>query len=919
MMKRYLKYICLLAVTLWGTSCSDVEFFDSEDEAVSMTYTIGLGDDVSGRAIGDGNQVDKLYVGIYEDDVEVKRLEASVSDRKAIMTIELFKGRTYDLAFWAQNSQTTVYDRTNLKYVGITYPASMTLQEADGMDAFFLLKEGVTVGQMGEDGGTLTLKRPFAQLNIASSETDAPDKVKKAVLTVNYENEAPLVLTFTDFTVDGEDKISYNEVDYYYLATAFLKPGIVTANVTLFDENDDEIKSLDLNEGYEMELLANYRYNVLGDMITPEELPEWDGIIPTESPLTQDEQNRYVIDEEADLAWLSQNASSLSENSTFIVTKDVLDMGNHTISSIQLPVGSIFDGGGKTIRNFANSLFGDVTNLTVQNLVVDNVQATSNGHVGVLVNTLTGSSTFTGVTVSNSSATTTGGAAGGMIGYIVRNTVDDRNETLAVTFSDCDLVDVTANGTESEGKFVGLLSGYDNGETLAFDADCSTENTNVTDYASSYLTKNQSVWAKKDAEGNDITIDPRYNGWLGTETYRRGNVTFEGKRLVPKWDGATTIEPIYEDTNKKIAQIWSPFDLAHLQGQSLTTLNFKENVDLGGGRCTDCVTADNDELCTKKECNHFTPIVSLNNLIGNYKTLYNLNVQGIHVLQGNDNYGMGFICQTKQGSFENFTFDGAIIRCIDIISLRGDTENGGNAYAGTLTSLVYEKMTINNVHAKNGHVIGISKFGGLIGYVSGGIEATKCSVDNYVIENHKINVTNSYSIVKYLGGEGPDDSSLRASCSENFYTEGEAGGFIGFISSNSTITDCHTSNITMKCYGQEDRETKILGEMKMSLLGKTYWADLVKIPYTIAGRHVNAFIGDIRTPYANIITINECTASGSYDSGYDYDITKTGKGELVGCCYFVGKDISLGDYTMHEGDYKGVVTIDGEEMPFVGG
>lgn len=912
MMKRYLKYICMLLVVLSEiTSCSDVEFFDSEDEVVSMTYTIGLDDDVSSRAIGDGSQVDKLYVGIYEGNMEVERLEANINDRKANITIELFKGRTYDLAFWAQNSQTSVYDRTDLKNVDITYPASMTLQEADRMDAFFLMKEDVTVNQMGEDGGALTLTRPFAQLNIASSEADAPEKVKKAILTVNYENSDPLILTFTDFTVGEGDKISYDGLDYYYLVTALLKPGIITANITLLDGNNDEIESFDLNEGNGMELVANYRYNVLGDMITPEELPGWDGVFPTESPLTQDEQNRYIIDEEMDLAWLSQNASSLIENSTFIVTKEVLDMGNHSISSIDLPTGSTFDGGGKTVKNFANSLFGDVTNLTVQNLVLDNINATSNGHVGVLVNAFKGNGTFTNISVSNSSATTTEGAAGGMVGYILRNTIDDRAETLTVTFSNCDLMGVTANGTESEGKFVGLLSGYDNGETLAFDADCSA--TDITlDYESPYKNVNQSVWLD--------AVDTKFDGWLGTETYRRGNVIFDGKRLVPKWDGTTnTIKPIYEDTNKKIAQIWSPFDLAYLQGKSLATLDFKENVDLGGRSCDDCITAGSDELCTNEECNHFTPIVSLNNLKGNEKTLYNLNIQGMHVLQGDDNYGMGFICETKEGTFENFTFDGAIIRCIDIISLRNDPKNGGNAYAGTLTSRVSGKMTINNVHAKNGHVIGISKFGGLIGYVSGGIEATGCSVDNYVIENHKINVINSYSIVKYLGGEGPDDSSLRASCSENFYTEGEAGGFIGFISSNSTITDCHTSNITMKCYGQEDRETKILGEMKMSLFGKTYWADLMKIPYTIAGRHVNTFIGDIRTPSANIITINECTASGSYDSGYDSDITKTGKGELVGCCYFVGKDITLGNYTMHEGDYKGTVTIDGEIMPFVGG
>lgn len=122
-----------------------------------------------------------------------------------------------------------------------------------------------------------------------------------------------------------------------------------------------------------------------------------------------------------------------------------------------------------------------------------------------------------------------------MVGYVVRNSEKERSETLAVSFTSCELNDVTITGSASEGKFVGLLSGYDNGETLSFDADCSAANIAL-DYASPYKNVNQSVWLD--------AVDEEYNGWLGTETYRRGIVKFGGKRLVPKWDGTTIVEPL---------------------------------------------------------------------------------------------------------------------------------------------------------------------------------------------------------------------------------------------------------------------------------------------------------------------------------------------------------------------------------------
>lgn len=760
MMKRYLKYICMLLVVLSGiTSCSDVEFFDSEDEVVSMTYTIGLDDDVSSRAIGDGSQVDKLYVGIYEGNMEVERLEANINDGKADITVELFKGRTYDLAFWAQSSQTSVYDRTDLKNVDITYPESMTLQEADRMDAFFLLKEDVTVNQMGEDGGALTLTRPFAQLNIASSEADAPEKVKKAILTVNYENSDSLILTFTDFTVGEGDKISYDGLDYYYLVTALLKPGIITANITLLDGNNNEIESFDLNEGNGMELVANYRYNVLGDMITPEELPGWDGVFPTESPLTQDDQNRYIIDEEADVAWLSvkDNAQSLAANSTFIMTVDVNMNNGSGLAAIQLPSGSTLDGDGHTIKglNLENALLGDVTDITVKNLNIEETTIVNTSddviHVGVLVNTLKGSNTFSNIHVKNSSVSTQNGAAGGIVGHITR---DSDEEELEVIFDNCHVKETSVDGNVSEGHFVGLFRGYDNNEILKFNDNCTLEmevQSRTGNFVSPYREGNEGAWLAS----NDYS---KYNGWLGDEEFYRGMVMYGDKRFIPCWDGVKKVTPLKDGTTQLI---YSAFDLANLQGTNAGTIRLMENVDM---------EYDLDGASKDGVRNHiFTALSTLTKLEGNGKTIYNISIR--------DNYYGGFVkSESCATTFENVTFDGADIR------VTHDTSSG-NGYVGTLRGFAWAATTIKNVKVKNGFLYGVNKMGGLCGGIFSTLTCENSSVEKYYIENY--------------------DSKI---LDDLFYAYGECGGLIGMITNApATISNCSVNQTTMNCIGQNDK------------------------------------------------------------------------------------------------------------------
>jgi len=225
-----------------------------------------------------------------------------------------------------------------------------------------------------------------------------------------------------------------------------------------------------------------------------------------------------------------------------------------------------------------------------------------------------------------------------------------------VSFKNCYLLGVSANGSLSEGKFVGFLSGYDNGETLSFDAECSTdENTAVTDYISYYKSENQSVWLD--------AVNTKYDGWLGTETYRRGIVMFEGKRLVPKWDGKTAVEPLlYNETNNQF-EIYSPFDLAGVRKEtpSPAAIYFKANIDMNGigndgRRATPLPMRDKSEV---NDDNLFDAFNSVKTLDGGGFTLYNLSIEETH-----DGYSGAAFIKGASGDTEhkNLTIQNADIK-----------------------------------------------------------------------------------------------------------------------------------------------------------------------------------------------------------------------------------------------------------------
>lgn len=821
---QYIRSLILAFAILSFSACSNDDYLQQTmGENVSVTFRPTLKGELNTRAIGDAAGIDRLTIVVYEGTQTLsKKLSYSedwdIAKRNGI-TLTLIEGHSYKILFWAENSVNTAYTLTNDGKITVDYNGYIDggFAKMEEMDAF-CGTSSITVGSKKNENKQIELSRPLAQLNFADNTTLPEQGTHQTVVTFHgvptsfnpftgivEMSNTDVVFTFADFPAET---LSVDGSSYYYLSSNYFfapQTGTISnMSATIDLQNTDGISIKEI-EVPDITLEKNKKTNILGSIVQqPETWSVWDGEIPKESTLTTDpeNQNRYIIDEADDVAWLSvqENAQSLAANSTFIMTVDV-DMNNGSgLAAIQLPSGSILDGDGHTIKGLQleNALLGDVTDITVKNLTIEETTVANTSadvtHIGVLVNTLKGSNTFSNIHIKSSSVSTQNGAAGGIVGYISRKDPNNREETLTVTFDDCHVTETTVSGTQSEGHFVGLLRGYDNKETLQFNNNCtltlSATVRSADEFVSPYREGNEGAWLAD----NDYS---KYNGWLGDEECYRGTVMYGDKRFIPCWDGITKITPLTDGTTKLI---YSAFDLASLQGSGHAAVTFKEDVDLGGDRATNK--------------NPFTPISTISTLDGGDKTIYNLYI--------NVTNWIGAFIGASSGttSHKNLNFSNSSV-------LVKPSSGSELAYAATLCAYIEGSYTAENIKIDNAYVLGISKSGGLNGYVTSGTTfytAKQCSVNNLRLENSYLHLTG-----------------------ETFAASGEMGGLVGFIQQSALVESCSVTNSVINCSN--------------SVL-----------------RHVNQFIGTIRLDNSSHrIDINKCNVSGNI-----YENKKDEKSKFVG-------------------------------------
>ena len=867
------------------------------------------------KAIGDGSQVDQLLVHVYEegsDQFEENTYDITSCQVEEEVKIPFFYGKKYKVYFWAYKSgNDSPYTVSNIGLKGgvsVEYPVNeLGYAALESLDAFYAVSD-VDLS----NGRTIDvyLTRPFAQVNLVADKEELLNaQATKVEFTINVVKTFNLASQKVEGTT-GEQTFTFTSEDNFqsteeingnvYLGTTYLfvpSSGKVTGKVKLY-AGDNVLKSA---ENIEIPLVGNKRTNLVfsGFQIS---VPEWDSskeTVPGESD------GWITITEPEQLAALLMTGTP---EGTKVKIGQPLNMEKMPESLYAEILGKSFDGltldgNGLTIKNFsAPAFFANATNLTVSNLTLENVHITAATHVGVLVNELKGNGTFTNVTVKGSSVTTTNGAAGGFVGRSIRTSEKERSETLALTFTGCriegtDDKKIVATGSAAEGKFVGLFTGYDNGEKLVF-TDCTSKNATVADFNSRYVEGNEGAWLA----GNNYSA---YNGFLGAETYFRGKVYFGGEdeatnRFCAKWDGTTTIEPLlanptYDGTNavagsNKFA-VYSPFDLAGVRKKTASpaAIYLKADIDMNGqgadgsynvpSNFTKSAHSSADDIV-------FDPFSYVTTLDGYRDASTNNSIYNMSIAQLEQERAAFILYASGTTVHKNINF-----RNCQTVAVHKPVTTDAKAYGAILVSNVDATYTMENVHAYDCKVFALQKIGTLGARISGTSTLKNNSVNNCYVENYECKINENFSKTVTI-------SDNTVTVSADFYPHGEVGGMYGFIQDNSTITNCWVNNTEVHAIGQADKSASIKGSGFLGYIGAGIVQGLGY--YLVPGRHVSTMIGDIRA--TGTVIINQSGAdSSSKCTNQSFSHNKTY--HYIGQCYFVAFS-----------DTEGTVTVDGVKL-----
>ncbi len=313
-MKKIL-YAVLALATLVTVACQQEKVNgELQGDTAKVSFTVGLeglqtkavySDGVCGMTTG----TPTLYVlayrakedGTYQylSNVSVTKASAFDSGLKAQVELTLVKGETYDFLFWAQNPETTCYvlDKENGTITVQATPAPAA--NDDTRDAFFARVNSKYVSTSFQEN--VTLKRPFAQINVLTTEKDyntavvdneivftgssmkltAPSvlnlhdgKVGTATISYDFQPAAvnPLdVYATTVFDSGLKDELN-NPIHYRYIAMNYILAGDrdnvdLTFSVYRDDLVSGPLYSFNLNN---VPFERNFRTNIFGNVFSVE-------------------------------------------------------------------------------------------------------------------------------------------------------------------------------------------------------------------------------------------------------------------------------------------------------------------------------------------------------------------------------------------------------------------------------------------------------------------------------------------------------------------------------------------------------------------------------------------------------------------------------------------------------------------------
>ena len=288
-MKKILYTILAAAAVIAAAGCAK-ETVPGAGE-VDANFTVSFAESAT-KAVSDGLTATQLVVGVYDKAtgyVESLSKPVATADAnaftalKATFSARLVKGHGYDIVFIAQAPGNTAYTIDLAAKTFTVNPAGLSNDET--RDAFYSV---YSIDKVEEAlVATVTLKRPFAQLNVIDLKADY-EAAKTAGVTFGKSSlklTAPTVMNLLDGTVGtpkeydlAANAVSVVNPDFepykaqgdYWLLNDYILAGTATANhdiaFSLYEEG--AAAPLFTQTVTNVPLQRNYRTNLYGNLLT---------------------------------------------------------------------------------------------------------------------------------------------------------------------------------------------------------------------------------------------------------------------------------------------------------------------------------------------------------------------------------------------------------------------------------------------------------------------------------------------------------------------------------------------------------------------------------------------------------------------------------------------------------------------------
>ena len=403
-MKKLIYCAAALAAMIFAGSCQQ-ENLEPEAKGNTVTYTVEL-PDVQTKAIGDAGNVDQLIYEVWvteaKEERDLKGKDVNGKDKATRLyqaTKEILNGRTYitlnlvqdqeyTILFWAQKKDKGIYTTNDLTSVSYAKPLVGGEEGYRSNDENHAAFYGIDfVSDSDPKSKKVTLKRPFAQLNIATLNTPNPsteykvEVLESKVVVANVgtifnvaQNYVATPERDAQIAVGGASEVTFDyasdpsgdneylfingvKSDYEHVAMNYL---FATGNnVTVSYEIKAKLTGTDAqgigtedeaiisNTVYEVPLQENYRTNIIGNLLTsttqyevvidaefntPDMFEEaWNGTELTQPKESAEDPNIYEIEYPSELAWLAA-----AVNGTLPETKAAVEAQNFAGKTFRL-------------------------------------------------------------------------------------------------------------------------------------------------------------------------------------------------------------------------------------------------------------------------------------------------------------------------------------------------------------------------------------------------------------------------------------------------------------------------------------------------------------------------------------------------------------------------------------------------------